>query len=116
MYTTTDIEYQNIQYDLDRTKSFIRVNIFRGDAPQKTMGGPTGNTFRQLGVIVIQIFVPSDNGTKDANDIASELCTIFRNKQFDGVTCYSPGINDIGDVEGWYQINVNCDFHYDFIE
>ena len=110
-YLLSDIQYENVPFDLDRDAEFVRLSVVKGDSGQASMGGGDGNFFKQEGVIFVQVFTPLGLGTSPANTLAESISGIWRNQQFNNIVCGAPDINHIGEVEGWFQINVACDFY-----
>jgi len=110
-YVLSDIQYENVPFDLNRAAEFVRLSIVKGDSDQASMGGTSGNFFKQDGVIFVQVFTPLGLGTSPANTLAESISGIWRNQQFNNIVCGAPDINHIGEVEGWFQINVACDFY-----
>tara|TARA_R110000782_G_scaffold39016_1_gene91015 strand:- start:333 stop:734 length:402 start_codon:yes stop_codon:yes gene_type:complete len=73
-----------------------------------------GNTFQRIrGVIMVQIFTPSNTGEKTASVIADDVMTVFQNKDFGSVTTYAVKITKIGERGDEFQLNAEVDFKYD---
>lgn len=73
-----------------------------GRANQITIGAPGENVFRDEGGIRFSLFVPRGFGTDPWDPWLEELRTLFRARQFDGVTTYapSPAVIDDRETEG----------------
>lgn len=67
---------------------------------------------RSEGIITVQIFVPAFSGERGANLLADEVATIFQNKQFNGVTCYTMTPIVVGRNGDAFQLNARVDFEY----
>lgn len=91
--------------------AFIRLKIIHGTSRQASI--ETTPLHRSLGSIVIQVFTTKGIGTKQAEQLADTAATIYRSSTFSGITVRSPSIVDIGEIEDWYQMNVNMPFYAD---
>ena len=107
----TPIAFDNVDFKPAREESFVRLTIIDGEAKQASI--EENPLHRRVGIIVIQIFVRPGDGTKPAEVLADHAATIFRAVQFSGITCRSPEYRKIGQVEDWYQINVEVPFFVD---
>lgn len=110
-YNLSDVQHENVPFDLNREAEFVRLSVVKGDSKQVSMGGASGNYFRQQGIIYVQVYTPVGLGTSLANTIAESVSGVWRNQQFDNIVCGAPDINHIGEVDGWFQLNVSCDFY-----
>jgi len=111
-FSTTPIAYENVEFKVDTDVDWVRLSVQNGDSNQVSMGTPAvANRF--VGIIFVQIYTRAGRGTATALSIAQEVSDIWRNKQFDGITCRAPDINHLGVEGSWFQINVSCEFFYD---
>jgi hypothetical protein len=71
------------------------------------------NFQRAIGIITVQCFAPVNNGERDLLLFVDEVSSIFQNKKFGGVSCFTTMPVRLGDTGNWYQINAKTDFQYD---
>ena len=113
-WTTTPISYDNSDFSAQNDVPYIHLSVIDGFASQVDWGKPT-NTYRHLGVIVCQIFVPIGVGTGLAKGYADSIAAIWRSARFSGITCLTPRVEKVGEIGSWFQINVTVDFRRDEI-
>lgn len=111
-WTTTPIKFENVPMK-ETADPYVAVFILEGDGEQISLGTPALR--RWTGVIVLQVFVPADTGTKDAKTYADSLAALFDRAQFSTgnsgtIRCRIPSIETVGDKHGWHQINVTVPF------
>lgn len=110
--TTTEVLYDNMTRVPERGTPWVRLTINEGQS--NIIGIADTNLYRNLGVIIVQVFVPEGQGTASARQLADQAAAIFRGAQFgSGITCRAPQLANIGVIDGWYQINVSVPFFRD---
>lgn len=109
----TPLAWPNRGFAVPPEREWIRLTILDGDTRQVSIGSPGANIHRHSGVIVIQVFVPIDSGTRTARDLADQAAAIFRNQRFDGIRCDVPSVREIGPDGVWFQVNMSCPFRRD---
>lgn len=70
------------------TANSILVQINKGSAMNKSIGRSV-DCVAYVGVVQCVIYTDSEAGTKTANDIAEDICSIFRNKVLDNTGALS---------------------------
>lgn len=108
---TTPVSYPNVDFTPPVDAAWVQFSLLGGAAQQVDLG--TTATFRNIGVIVVQIFVPTGSGVAVAMGHADSAAAIFRRASFSGVTCRAPAIRRVGvdDSDTWYQVNVEIPFY-----
>ena len=98
---------------MDIKKPWVRFIIREGNGVLQTIGSPS-RCDRYAGVMIVQIFVAQKTGTGIPRGYADSISNIW--KGFEGepdVQFLTPSISIIGDLQGWFQINVNIPFSND---
>lgn len=107
----TPIVYGNLSKPSDiGDDPWVRLSIKLGEEQRVTLGT---TFYRTPGVIIVQIFTPSNKGLVVANELAGKVGDIWRGQQFSGISCSTPSVNDIGVRSGLQQTNVTCPFYVD---
>jgi len=76
------------------------------------MGTP--GRFRNPGLIMLQMFVPLQSGTKALYDLADTVTTAFRSTVRDGIIYHRVDVEEAArESEGWWQLNVNIPYSFD---
>jgi len=111
-WATTEIAFPNIPFaDPSQDDTWIAIKLFEDNVNRINIGEPA--LHRHNGTIGLEINVPKNTGTKTGRGHADTLATLFREAQFNGITCREPNITEIGDVEGWYRLTVAIPFYWD---
>lgn len=113
-WTATEIEWQNTEYEPTLGTPFIRVTIIPGSENNIGLGSST-NLYRKVGVVFFSIFVPPNTGTRQAWNLADDLTAIFRGLEEEGVIFREIETNEVGEENGWFQVNVSVAFQADDI-
>jgi hypothetical protein len=116
--TTSAITFDNEAFTPPAGQPWVRVSVRHSGSTLEAIGGSGFggmNTFQRIGRCVIQVFVPIDAGTRQADTLAQAARAIF-----EGTTLSSNAIRftnvvlrEIGPDDAWYQINLEATFQYD---
>ena len=110
-WATTPIAWENVPFVPPNDEAWISLSIFEDDVRRITIGNP--GTHRVMGIITISINIPESTGTKLARDHADSLAPIFRDKQFNGITCREAKLGNGGTKDGWYTMVLSVPFYWD---
>jgi len=94
------------------TGSWVRLTVRNTVSQQETLGAVGFRKFERKGDIHLQIFVPVDRGTADADTLAMQARAVFEGARFSGVVCYAGLSKEVGPDGRWYQVNVVIPFTY----
>lgn len=112
-WTPPPTEYPNESFVKPNGVIWARFKTELGQESQMDIGD-TAKTFRTLGVVMVQLFAPQDQGSVALLQMADDLAEVFRNWYGATVACGSATIKDIGtDSFGWYQVNIVIPFKSD---
>lgn len=113
-WITTRVSYPNQKFNEPTVnESWVKLRIFE-DGTQRINIGKNG-VHRQNGTIALEIYTPQDTGEKPMRDIADPLAVLFRDVQFNGITCRESQLAIVGDNRGWYQANLSIGFFVDAV-
>jgi len=107
----TSIKYENVEFEPIPGTPYIELEIVWTDSRQASI--ETTPLHRATGIISINIYTALNIGTKTADDYGDTIAGIFRGVQFSGITCRSPVPAKIGEMDGWYVLNISTEFYYD---
>ena len=108
-WSATKVKYENVEFDPPGDDDYIAVFIREAEANQKAMPAE----FRYRGVIIFQIYVNKDTGTKSMREYQDLLTTLFRGVQFSGITCRTPYPTPGRVVGEHYQSEINVPYQRD---
>jgi hypothetical protein len=97
-------------------KTWARVTIRHNTGSQQTFGPTGGRSFNRLGVIIVQVFVPAQEGLTLADVLATIVRSAFEGKHAtadSGVWFHHARVNEVGPDGPWYQVNVLVEFVYE---
>lgn len=100
--------------DQPDTSAWVRFLVRGARENQASLGGASANVFRNLGVIMVQVFTPTRDGHAAGRALADSIGAIFRAQQFSGITCRAASVSESASIEGgWIQTNVDIPFYRD---
>jgi len=105
------VAYDNAPFVEPEGKMWVRLNIQHSITNQTEIGAT--KRFRTYGLIIVQIFIPIEEGDVDALILAKTIRDTYRCTTISGVTYQTPYKDIVGRSGKWYQINVVCPFHAD---
>lgn len=94
------------------TGAWVRLTVRNTFSQQETLGPPGGRKYERRGDIHIQIFVPVDRGTADADTLAMAARAVYEGAKFGGIACYAGLPKEVGPDGRWFQVNVVIPFTY----
>ena len=109
--TATPIKFDNVAYEPTAGTTYVELQIHWDKSKQVSLEKTP--LHRAWGIISVNIYTALNTGTKTAEQKADTAATIFRNAKFSGITCKSPEVKRIGEVDGWFVYNMNVIFHFD---
>lgn len=104
------VAHENESFDPTNLTEFVRLSIRNADGRQMTIGGGSSK-YRYRGVLMIQIFVLEGIGAGRANQIVDIISPIFRSNIISNIHFDVPAVTRMGNVRGWYQINLDTGFY-----
>jgi len=115
--TTSAYQLDNQDKKLDEgTVSWARLAVRQMDSAQNTLGPVGARRFRRSAMAFIQIFVPSNKGTKEGDDLAQTARAVFEGASFSGLDFTDGVIRETGPDGKWFQYVVEVKFDYDEIK
>jgi len=115
---TTSV-YQLDNQDLrlaEGTANWARLAVRQMDSNQDTLGPSGSRRFRRSAMTFIQIFVPSNKGTKEGDDLSQTARGVFEGTSFSGLDFTDGMIREVGPDGKWFQYVVEVKFSYDEIK
>ena len=116
-WATTPVVFDNAPYSPQAGQTWVRVQIFEEDVQRINIGNP--GYHRVTGLIIMSIYVPIETGTQTARTYADTLAALFRDVQFNGITCREAVPATIGEITakgsetGWFQYDISVRFYWD---
>lgn len=104
-WSTTDIAWDGVEYSPTPGTSWVRLTVLPGEDQFLTL-----DNYRQVGLVIIQIFTPENQGSTTARGYADTITGIFRNVKQSGVLFRMPTTSRHGISEGWYQMNISIPY------
>lgn len=115
---TSAFTFDNEDFTPPVDTPWVRFSVRHVGSTLELIGG-TGaggfNTYQRIGFALIQVFVPVNDGLREADTLAQAARAIFEGTTLSGNTIRFNNvvIREIGPDGAWYQINVEAAFQYD---
>lgn len=98
--------------------AWVRFAVRHDGSTLECIGGSGDggfNTYQRTGRVVIQVFTPINEGTREADTLAQAARAIFEGTTLSGnvIRFNNVVVREIGPDGAWYQINVEAAFQYD---
>jgi hypothetical protein len=110
-FSCCPIKYENVDFVKADGEAYCELNVIDVQTKRASVGVPALE--RNWGIIQARIFTPRNIGTATGRALADAAAGIFRDAQFDGITCLSPAVRNIGEVEGWWLTSMTTEFYRD---
>jgi len=105
------VKYENVDFVSQDGETYCELEVIDVSTQRANVGSPALE--RNWGIIRASIFTPRNIGTATGRALADAAAGIFRDVQFDGITCLSPAVRNIGEVEGWWLTSMTAEFYRD---
>lgn len=109
------LTFDNEVFDPPDNKPWIRLSVRHNSMSQETLGRVGDRKFQRLGTTFTQIFVRTDNGTDEADELAISAKNVFEGVRLAGTTVrfLDVLVREVGPDGKWYQVVVEANFEYD---
>ncbi len=114
----TPIAYDNVSFDPTKISTpWVRLSVQFTSGSIQTLGAVGERTFRNFGIVFVQIFTLSGKNTVENDGFALTAKNTFKGVQLTGGLWFrNAQITTIGNEGRWYQQNVSAEFIYDETE
>lgn len=110
----TEVAYDNMEFDPpDGDTAWVRLSVKPTFRTIASLGQEGNRRFRGFGMVIVQVFVPTNSATYNSDVLADAVLDIFEGKKIDGVWFQDTRIEQVGPDGKWFQQNVLADFIYD---
>lgn len=96
------------------SSAWARFSVRQAAWTQDTLGRAGNRKFSRQGIATAQIFTPLNQGTAQADSLATTVKNAFEGVSLSGTTLVFRDVlvREIGPDENWYQVNVEADFEF----
>ncbi len=114
----TPVAYDNVSFDPTKINTpWVRLNIQFASGSIQTLGAVGERTFRNFGIVFVQVFTPAGTNTVVNDGFANTAKGVFKGVQLTGGLWFrNAQIVTVGNEGKWYQQNVSAEFIYDETE
>jgi len=109
-FTVCSVKYSNVKFEPENRVAWADLKVAIADSMNAEIGA---GRHRLVGIISVNIYEPVNTGTAVGKEKAELAAAVFRDQQFSGITCRSPKIVEVGEVDEWYVINMSVPFYRD---
>jgi len=110
-FTACLVKYSNVNFEPTAGTAWAELRVIVADSIRASIGDT--NLHRNVGIISVNIFEPRGIGTAAGKLKADLAAAVFRSQSFSGITCRSPKVVEVGEVEEWYVINMSVPYFRD---
>jgi len=111
-FTVCTVKYSNVSFEPTPREAWADIRVIIADSIKAEIGG---GLHRNAGIISVNIYEPVNTGTAAGKNKADLAAAVFRGQQFSDITCRSPRITEVGEIDEWYVINMSVPFFRDEI-
>ena len=96
------------------TDDWVRLSVRHNTSNQESLGGVGFRKFERGGSVFVQCFTPLDKGRAGADALAEAARNIFEGKTLspESIRFTNTIVQEIGEDDGWYVVNVESLFTY----
>jgi len=89
----TPVQYDDEDFTAPEDQVWCRVSILNGEAQNRSVGAPGSNVIRHVGVVAIQVHVPTGAGQVGFTTYAEAIEAAFRNRTIENVRFLVPYVS-----------------------
>lgn len=115
----TPIAHENQKFAQPKGEPWVHIAFNANESHRKDIGA--GRTWRHMGIVIVNIMVPEDSGTKLLNELSNVVFNAVADRSIalpgaDGYLKLCYGEKRVrGVVNGWYVHNVQVEYHQDVV-
>lgn len=110
-WATTPVAFENVKFNPPNDSPWVKLRIFENSVNRINIGSP--GFHRAQGTIIVEIYTLLGTGSNTGRSYADTIAAIFRDAQFNGITCREASVEIAGEINGWWQTNVSIPFFWD---
>ena len=112
-WTSTEVEYENAkpfrkQQAGSLPARFVRLRVVEAGRQQIALG--TARAIRAVGLVVVQILVPRNDGSRESLKLADLIAAIFDRVCVNNVQFRVAEVQPVGATDEWWATNVSVPF------
>lgn len=111
MWTLTDYAKDGVPFRPTPGQAYVALFILPGEGKQVEMG--ILRRIRRIGLIDLQIFVPTGTGTGQAGVLTDAFADIFELRTISGVIFRAMSVARVGAKDAWTQYNASIPYQED---
>ena len=113
-YTDVDDDGQDSKFNPPAQGiTWIRANFIPNTGGQFSLGGGENTKFRRFGILIHQVFTPSNRGSEENHRLCEAIMDAYDGIESGGVWFRDIRTNRVGNERGWFQQNVVGEWLYD---
>lgn len=112
---TTPVVRDNEKSDeFDGLTAWVRLSVRHFGRAQNTLGEAPTRQFGRVGAAFVQIYVPINDGTSNADLLSNSAAAVFEGERISGTSvCFKDvNVSEQGREGNWYTVLVEAEFEY----
>lgn len=110
----TPVQWEDITVETSDTSPWVAIKILNGQEANRSVGTPGSNIVRAVGVLTIQVHIPSGFGSAQFRTYADDIMAQFRNTVLGNIRFMPPYVSGgsikVGNFSSW---TIMCPFTRD---
>ena len=99
--------------DAKKGDCWVRLTVRHGEGRQASAGSPGSNIFRQPGLVMLQLFAPSGQGTQQIRELGDKALAVFRSIRLGQLFFQAPTFELLDAENLWQRALVTAPFYRD---
>lgn len=109
----TPVVLENVKQTNPDDISWVRFVLKQNEGWGQTLGRRGCRSFKRLGMILFQVFIPLYSATYEGNDLCEKIVKIFEGERVSGVSYYNGYYSSTGPSGDWFQFNGNIEMSFE---
>ena len=110
------IAIDNREFEAPETpEKWTRIAVRFSSGNQSSLGQDGNRKFEKRGLVFIQVFTPSGEGTDNNDSLAKLILDLMDGERLDNLWLFNGRINTIGNDGAYFQQNIILDFTFEEI-
>lgn len=110
------IAFDNEKFEEPVAGDWVRLTVRSGPRGQDTLGRVGNRRYRSSARALVQVYTPTNTGTKQGDALATEARDVFEGTSFSGLDFTDGQVRESGPGGRWYQHIADIEFDYDEIK
>lgn len=114
-YPQLPLYWDNMESDPPADSEWAYATLIPGNSRLAGLGGdPSSRRWRVVGVLVVQVFTPLQEGVSRGEALAAGMATEFQGRTVENVRFLDVSLVRLGQSGAWHQQNISTSYQFDY--